>query len=60
MSLLDFFRAAFSGRDTQHEETFGYRCRDCDCEFESPQRHVTAATCPDCGSGDVRVRDPFE
>lgn len=47
-----------SGRATTgDEETFEYRCRDCEHEFESTRPHVTAASCPDCGSDDVWVSD---
>lgn len=60
MGLLDALSDLLSGRRDPHEserETFEYRCRDCDHEFESTRRHVTAASCPDRGSEDVRVGD---
>lgn len=68
MGLLDTLRSFLPVADSPSEtsgdepgapETFAYRCRDCDREFESPHRHVTDAACPDCGSPDVRVVDPF-
>jgi Zn finger protein HypA/HybF involved in hydrogenase expression len=63
VGLFDAVRNLLSGggRATgEDEETFEYRCRDCDSEFESTRPHVTAAKCPECGSNDVRVgEDPY-
>jgi Zn finger protein HypA/HybF involved in hydrogenase expression len=62
VDLFDAVRDLLPGRAgvARDKETFEYRCRDCDAEFASPQRHVTAASCPDCGSEDVRVgEDPY-
>lgn len=59
MGLLDALRDYLLGRGSTERdaETFEYRCRDCDREFETTARHVTEAECPDCGSEDVRVAD---
>lgn len=57
MGLLDALPGWRGDRTGGDAETFGYRCRDCDRVFESTTRHVTDATCPACGSGDVRVAD---
>lgn len=61
MGLFDAVRDLLpgNGRETAGSdgETFEYRCRDCDREFESTRPHVTAAKCPGCGSDDVRVGD---
>lgn len=58
MGVFDALRALVSGdRSGDGEDTYTYRCRDCDREFESPRRHVTDASCPACDSGDVRVSD---
>lgn len=58
MGLRDALRSLLPGDEPPSSaETFRYRCRDCDAEFESPRRHVTDARCPDCGSADVRVAD---
>lgn len=57
MGLLDLLRALVSRRGGQpaERETFEYRCRNCRCRFESPDPHVTTASCPNCGSDDIRV-----
>lgn len=60
MGLFDKLRECLPGRGASRGETFTYRCRDCDREFESPYRHVTDARCPDCESEDVRVSEPYD
>lgn len=55
-ALLDLLPGRETG-DPDATETFDYRCRDCDHEFASPERHVTDARCPACGAGDVRVAE---
>lgn len=58
MGLLDALRSLLPGGEPSPTgETFRYRCRDCEAEFESGRRHVTDASCPACGSSDVRVAD---
>lgn len=59
MGLRDRLAALWPGGEAEADdaERFAYRCRRCDRAFESPERHVTAATCPDCGAEDVRVDD---
>lgn len=58
MNLVDALRSLLPESERAGDrETFAYRCRACDAEFESPRRHVTDAGCPDCGAGDVRVAD---
>jgi putative FmdB family regulatory protein len=63
VGLFDSLRAFLSGNgatDESETETFEYRCRDCDTEFESTRQHVTTVSCPDCGSDDIRVsEDPY-
>lgn len=56
-ALLDRLPDFRRGGTDPAAETFEYRCRDCDREFESTTRHVTDAECPTCGSADVRVAD---
>ncbi|SFR44280.1 hydrogenase maturation nickel metallochaperone HypA [Halogeometricum limi] len=40
--------------ETAGDDSFGYRCVDCDAEFRRPKRQMTRVRCPDCGSPDVR------
>lgn len=62
MGLADVLRALLPGHENESTqgETFNYRCRNCDRAFESTHRHVVTASCPACGSDDVRVcEDPY-
>lgn len=62
MGLADVLSALLPGQEngSTQGETFEYRCRNCDRGFESTDRHVVTASCPACGSDDIRVgEDPY-
>lgn len=50
MGVIDTLRGIISG----DQRTYTYACRDCGHEFESTERKVTNAECPECGSSFTR------
>lgn len=56
MGLVDAV-ACVVRSDEGDEETFAYRCTDCETAFEEPRDRMRRIRCPDCGSGDVRAAD---
>ncbi|MFB6183170.1 MAG: zinc ribbon domain-containing protein [Haloarculaceae archaeon] len=51
MGVIETFKSLVSGG----EQTYSYECRDCGRAFESSANHPRDATCPGCGSDDVRT-----
>lgn len=54
MGILGSLSRALSGPGAD-EETFGYRCADCEAEFELPKTRMVRVRCPNCRSMDVRA-----
>lgn len=52
MGLGDNLREMLGGSDGG--KVYGYRCRDCEEVFESPEVQIFKVACPACGSNDVR------
>ncbi|WP_435147263.1 FmdB family zinc ribbon protein [Halobaculum sp. P14] len=47
-------RAVVGGESGVAEDTFRYRCVDCDTEFERPKTRMVRVRCPECGSMNLR------
>jgi rRNA maturation endonuclease Nob1 len=56
MGLLSRAVESVLGSDGS-EESFRYRCVECEAVFEFPKTRMVGITCPDCGSMDVRIAD---
>jgi len=52
MSLMDRLKGTLGG--DEEEQTFNYHCRECDTEFESPNRSLSDVSCPKCGASESR------
>ncbi|MDS0293130.1 hypothetical protein [Halogeometricum luteum] len=58
MGVLTAVVDTFStGEDGATDDSFAYRCADCEAAFERPKRQMTRVRCPDCRSSDVRSVD---
>lgn len=51
MTVIDKLKNLLTGSDDQ---TYSYRCRDCETEFESPEAQMKDVTCPECDSTNIR------
>lgn len=57
MSVLGAITSLFESDDGPNEETFGYRCRQCDARFDRRKDRMRRVACPECGSADVAAVD---
>jgi len=52
MSLMDRIKGTLG--ENEEEQTFDYHCRECDTEFESPNRSLSDVSCLNCGASGSR------
>jgi putative FmdB family regulatory protein len=54
MPVLDTLKEMLESQD----QSYDYRCTNCDAQFESPRADMSKVSCPECSAARIRSAAP--